>query len=148
MMALSSDWQVLMGDWSGTNAFRMMPDDDYTSSPASLAIQRGPGDGTLLVRYTWAHEGTTHHGLLLVTAGDDGAAEAVWLDSFHQQPQWMTLSGALHEGGRVTVAGTYAEVWGWRISIDPTDGIPELVMDNVPPAGEPYPVVHLIADPR
>ena len=42
----------------------------------------------------------------------------------------------------------YADDWGWRISLDPTDGLPEIVMDNIPPGAEPYPVVHLIADPR
>jgi hypothetical protein len=147
-MALASQWAASLGDWSGTNAFRMMPDDDYTSSPASLAIQRGPGDGALLIRYTWAHEGADHAGLLLIAVGDEGAADAAWLDSFHQQPQWMGLSGAMHDSGRVSLAGTYAEVWAWRISIDPTDGVPEIVMDNVPPGAEPYPVVHLIADPR
>jgi hypothetical protein len=147
-MAMSPEWHDLLGDWSGSNAFRMMPDDEYVSSPATLTVERGPGEGALVVRYTWAHEGSHHEGLLLVTFGDEGAAEAVWLDSFHQQPQWLALAGAVHDGGRVTLAGTYAEVWGWRISVDPSDGVPEIVMDNVPPGAEPYPVVHLIADPR
>jgi hypothetical protein len=148
-MTIAEHWMPLGGTWTATNAQRMMPDEQYTSGPAEIDVRSGPGPGALSIRYRWEREGAAHDGLLVVTAHPETSeATAVWLDTFHQAPDWMELSGR-HEGsGRVTLVGSYAGDWGWRISLDPTDGPPEIVMDNVPPGGEPYPVVHLIADPR
>ena len=148
-MTIAEHWMALDGTWTATNALRMMPDEPYTTGPAGVEVRPGPGPGALSIRYRWHRDGSVHEGLLVVTA-DEGtsAAKAVWLDAFHQAPEWMELAGR-HEGaGRLTLVGTYAGDWGWRISLDPTDGLPEVVMDNIPPGADPYPVVHLIADAR
>jgi len=121
----------------------------YVTTSATLDVAPGPGPSAMSVRYTWQHEGAQQHGVLVIAAGEEaGTAQAVWLDSFHQQPGWMELAGHADDHGRVQVVGTYSGDWGWRITLDPSDDVPEIVMDNIPPGAEPYPVVHLIADPR
>jgi hypothetical protein len=149
-MNLADHWQPLTGAWSASNAFRMMPEDEYATTSATLDVSPGPGPSALCVRYTWQHEGVAQDGVLVVAAAEpEGAVQAVWLDSFHQQPAWMELAGHVEASGRVQLVGTYGDgAWGWRIALDPSDGLPEIVMDNVPPGADPYPVVHLIADPR
>lgn len=131
---------LLVGDWSGTNRMRLMPDDPYTESPATAQVRPAAHSHIHTIAYTWTADGEMHDGLLLLgpQAGSDGVA-AVWCDSWHQSPHWMTLSGGA-EGGDITVRGDYGEDAGWRIHLAAGTDQFVITMHNVVP-GHDYPVV-------
>jgi hypothetical protein len=85
---------------------------------------------------SWAEEGKPQDGVLLITNGDSpGSVRAVWVDSWHQSPQWMELSGSIDDGGVIRLEGTYPEDNRWRVIIDPTDAEQvRMAMDNVMPS--------------
>lgn len=133
------------GDWTGTNRLRMMPTDDYRASDSRATVTPAAHGNAVTIAYTWAEDGAPQEGLLLIGDGDaPDAVVAVWLDSWHQHPQWMTLHGAIDEAGVVRLDGSYAADAGWRIAIDPGDGgALRIGMDNVMPDTGAYPVVEI-----
>lgn len=123
---------------------RLMPDDPYTESAATAHVRLAARGNLATVAYTWTTEDTEQDGLLLLGDGEDpGTAVAVWCDSWHQSPQWMTCSGRIDEG-RITLDGKYAggdDVAGWRIRVDATAARTlRIAMDNVIPEAD-YQVV-------
>ncbi|WP_315096670.1 DUF1579 family protein [uncultured Cellulomonas sp.] len=147
-MSIVDHLAPLQGSWRGTNLLRLMPDDEYQSSAATASV------GVTAVRfgsiaYTWSDGGSPQDGLLLL-AGDataDGAS-AVWVDSFHTGPSWMTFSGGVVDGV-LRLVGSYPAPpgpdWGWEIHVRPQDAV--LTMHNVVPGHEPYQVVELALQP-
>lgn len=133
---------ALSGSWVGTNGLRMMPDDAYESSAATASVTLGAGGHVVSVAYGWEHEGRPQQGLLLVGADEAGGVQAVWADSWHQQPHWMPMRGELLHPG-VQLSGEY-DGGGWRIRLEPGETSWRMVMDNVMPETGAYPVV--IAD--
>jgi hypothetical protein len=145
---------ALLGTWSGRNGFRMMPLDAFVEAPASARSQGAAGSAMLTIAYTWSHpEDGPQDGQLVAWAGTDAATVAgVWADSWHQQPQPMALHGTREPDGALTLTGTYAEEWGWRILVRADGDSLELRMDNVVPASYatdtapagPYPVMRML----
>ena len=109
------------GTWAGQNNLRMMPDDDFATSPSTVVVTSAAGANVVTLSYTWSDfDGVPQDGLLLLGDGPlPGQAAAVWVDSWHQQPQWTTLAGSV-SAQRLSVATTYGEgdqQGGWHIHI-------------------------------
>lgn len=118
---------------TGTCAFRLMPSDELADAPSSAAVARlGTG---LSIAYSWHHAVDGEQRGALVIGGPDerGSVEASWFDSWHQQPGLMTLPGRRVDD-RIELTGTYAEEWGWTITIGLSDSEVSMTMCNVIPA--------------
>ncbi len=130
----------------GHCGFRLMPSDDLSDAPASATVST-LGQGACL-RYTWSHpQDGVQHGALLVGAPDeDGGLEASWFDTWHQQPQLMTLTGR-RTAGHIELAGVYFDEWGWQIDVTLADEVtmqmrnvvPESVLQAKDDEGHPQP---------
>lgn len=121
--------------WSGSNAFRLMPDDELAerrSSATSTMLHTGGKSWTL--EYDWVHpaDGTQSGILLIGSAGDDGQVTVAWTDSWHQQPTLGVLLGRFVDG-TIEVEMDYAPGWSWRIALRPGDDELSMVMHNVMP---------------
>jgi hypothetical protein len=139
------------GEWAGTNEFRLMPSDPFAGRPATAVVTLGAGGNLASVGYTWEHpDDGGQDGMLVVGRGEaEGSVVCLWGDSWHQQPQPMSLTGSM-SGASIELNGSYGEGWGWRITLDASrpDGL-RLQMDNVIPAdvataeiqAGPYPVM-------
>ena len=142
-MAAPEQLDGAVGDWAGTNLLRLMPTDPYRESEAHATVARAAGGDIVVINYTWAEAGEPQDGLLIISGGDEaGEARAMWVDSWHQRPQWIVLSGATDEAGVVRVAAPYAEGFEWWINVDATtaDAL-AITMDNVAPGAARYQVV-------
>ncbi|MBP1135151.1 hypothetical protein JOE31_001383 [Arthrobacter sp. PvP023] len=156
------------GTWQGHNRMRIMPTDEYQESVSAATVAVTAKD-FVTVEYTWAHEGQPQNGLLLLGSGPASrggpggeataageappsdassgpGATAVWVDSFHSGPEWLTLSGNIGGDGVVRLTGSYPAPegpdWGWQIHIEPGDGNGgRITMHNVVPGHDPYQVV-------
>lgn len=128
-----------VGSWSGTNRFRLMPDDEFASGDSTAVSQAEAGGWGWSLRYTWIHpEDGAQSGLLLVASpSDDGSITAAWIDSWHQKPYLQAFSGAVVDG-QVQVTAEYAPGWEWRIEAGPDAESDDLrmVMSNVVPADQ------------
>lgn len=162
-------WGQIVGDTgdaagrelTGTGSFRLMPGDDMAPAPAAAIVRTAAGGHALVLTYEWTHpsDGRQDGVLLVGSPGDDAtdqSVEASLIDSWHQQPGPMRLTGTV-QGAVAELAGTYAQTWGWQVRIDLTS--PDelvLVMRNVIPAeavaqapadsgieAGPYDVMHL-----
>ena len=159
------------GSWQGHNKLRIMPTDDYQESVSAATVTVTAG-AFVTIEYTWAHEDKPQSGLLLLGSGPaegssledpdadsteaDGdsttaasgaqAAKAVWVDSFHSGPEWLTLDGTIDDDGVVRLTGWYPAPqgpdWGWQIHVHPGDGNGgRITMHNMVPGHDPYQVV-------
>ena len=133
----------MLGDWRGTNRLRLMPTDEYQASTATATVGVTAAR-FVTIAYTWSDGDAPQDGLLLV-GGSPESAEAVWVDSWHTGPSWMTFSGGVGEDGELRLLGSYAAPtgpdWGWHIHLRPQDAV--LTMHNVVPGSDPYQVVEL-----
>ena len=133
----------MLGDWRGTNRLRLMPTDEYQPSTATATVGVTAAR-FVTIAYTWSDGDASQDGLLLV-GGSPDAAEAVWVDSWHTGPSWMSFSGGVGEDGELRLLGSYAAPtgpdWGWHIHLRPQDAV--LTMHNVVPGSDPYQVVEL-----
>jgi hypothetical protein len=135
-MRVASHLLAVMGEWTGTNALRMMPDDDFRRSDGTATVATHSGGNVASISYTWSDfGGQPQEGFLLLSDGEaDGTVAAAWSDSWHQHPQWMALSGSVDPDGTITVHGLYgegAEQGGWWIHVDPVDAAQlTMTMDN------------------
>lgn len=146
---------ALVGSWSGTNGFRLVPNDPLGESPATASVSTAAGGHLTLVTYTWQHpdDGPQDGLILIAPAGEGAAVSATWGDSWHQKPDTMTLSGSQAADGSLALEGSYYGDWGWRILLETSDGALRLRMDNVIPASGatadmpagPYPAMILQA---
>jgi len=130
------------GSWHGTNRLRLMPTDDYTSSAGTATV--GPTAARFVsIAYTWFDGEAPQDGLILIGGSADAAA-AVWVDSWHTGPTWMSFTGGVADG-ELRLHGTYpadeGPDWGWHIHVRAEDAV--LTMHNVVPGSEPYQVVEL-----
>lgn len=133
----------LVGSWHGTNLLRLMATDDYQSSAATATVSV-TAHRFVSIAYTWSDGDAAQDGLILL-GGSPDAATAVWVDSWHTGPTWMSFSGAVGDGDELRLLGSYpAESgpdWGWQIHVRPRDAV--LTMHNVVPGSDPYQVVEL-----
>jgi hypothetical protein len=125
-----------VGVWTGTNRFRLMPDDPAAESDATVQLSLGAGGNLAVLAYTWAHPDDGPQDGVLVLGPDEepGEVVALWGDSWHQQPAARTLRGTSHDRS-LTVGYSYEEGWWWRITV--TADQPDVLrwrMDNVVPA--------------
>jgi hypothetical protein len=159
------------GTWQGHNLLRIMPTDEYQESVSAATVSVTAGS-FVTIEYTWAHEDKPQSGLLLLgsgpASGGDGStaapdfeedgpaapesasgaqgAKAVWVDSFHSGPEWLTLDGKIDDDGVIRLTGWYPAPqgpdWGWQIHIHPGDGNGgRITMHNMVPGHDPYQVV-------
>lgn len=140
----------LAGAWRGTNAFRMMPTDEFVDGPGTAIVTTAAGGNVVVVTYTWVHpqDGPQDGVLLVGSPGEqDQSVDAAWGDSWHQRPSILTLSGT-SAGGRLEVTADYGGGWAWTIAVEGEDPL-RLTMFNVVPAelatadvaAGPYPVM-------
>lgn len=123
------------GDWQGSCAFRLMPDDDLTPRPSrATTASEAHGVGWSL-RYTWEHadDGEQAGTLLLGSPADDGSIAAGWVDSWHQKPDLRLLTGAVVDG-KASLEMEYSG-WGWQITVEPQGAQLLMTMSNVVPEG-------------
>lgn len=134
----------LAGQWTGVSKMRVMPDDPYTECPSTATVRPVARSRMVTVSYTWTSDGTAQDGFILL--GDGGAPasiSAVWCDSWHQSPRWMTCTGTIDDTGAIVVAGSYGTATdhtGWRITLTHDDATFRMTMHNIPPDAD-YQVV-------
>lgn len=173
-MTIIESLAAFTGSWQGHNRLRFMPTDDYMESVSAATVTVTAG-AFVTIEYTWSHEDKPQNGLLLLGAGPAGgavaaeasagggdaadgedaaaetasgpqAAKAVWVDSFHSGPEWLTLAGDIGDDGVIRMTGWYPAPtgpdWGWQIHIHPGDGNGgRITMHNMVPGHDPYQVV-------
>jgi hypothetical protein len=170
-MTIIESLAAFTGTWQGHNRLRIMPTDEYQESVSAATVTVTAG-AFVTIEYTWAHEDKPQNGLLLLGSGpaaaagpadggeaaaegEDAATEAaagpqganaVWVDSFHTGPEWLTLAGNIDDDGVVRLTGWYPAPtgpdWGWQIHIHPGDGNGgRITMHNMVPGHDPYQVV-------
>jgi hypothetical protein len=149
-------WQMMLSDftgtWTGTNGFRLMPEDPLAESRATLTVTLAAGGHLTSVAYSWEHpDDGPQDGMLVVgSSGVDDSLVATWGDSWHQKPAPMSLFGTYGDDQTIEFSGDYGSGWEWRIVFD-TGDVDKLGMrmDNVGPADQataeiaagPYPVM-------
>jgi hypothetical protein len=104
--------QRLAGSWTGANAFTLMPDDPAVPLESSLRVAEVAGCA-LTLSYTWVHpDDGPQEGFLFVFEGEQAPqVQAVWLDTWHQKPQPMSLTGEL-AGSGARLSAPYGDGWG------------------------------------
>jgi len=123
------------GDWVGTNGLRMLPSEAFQQTTTSWSIRVVAGH-SLLLNYHWGD----NDGILFIGPNEDGLT-ATWTDSFHQQPQWMNLTGGIVDSG-LNLSAHYSEGFQWQMFIAATDpGRLAVTMRNVAPGERPYDAV-------
>ena len=133
------------GSWEGVNRLRLMPDDEYAESTATASIRVVAGQFASIA-YTWFDGDVPQDGLAVIEGPLDDL-KAVWMDSWHSSPAWMTFTGR-EQGGTLVLEGSYAAGsgpdWGWNIHVHVDEqSHPRLTMHNVMPGHDPYQVVEL-----
>ena len=131
-MGTMGTMDALATQLTGTCAFRLLPSDDLADAPSRASLSRlGAG---LSLTYTWEHpvDGEQFGGLVVGGPGEEGRVQAAWYDTWHQQPDVMTLIGR-RDVDRVELEATYAEEWGWTITIDFSATEAAMTMCNVVP---------------
>ena len=135
-----------MSQWTGSNAFRMMPTDEFADAPATATLGTAAAGHLTAFAYTWVHPTDGPQDGLLVYG--DGVT-ALWGDSWHQQPEPRVLAGSQAEDGSVELACEYGGGWGWELALRASDEAVLMEMRNVIPAEHataevaagPYPVM-------
>ena len=132
-----------LGDWQGTNAFRLTPDETPHEAPATARVSAAVRGLVTEIAYTWGHAEGEQQGLLVVAAAEEApGVVAMWCDTFHQSPHAGWLSGTSQDGS-LTFRYSYAGDWQWVIEIDASDPARLAIrMDNVVPesaAAQGYP---------
>ena len=130
------------GSLSGTNSFRLMPHDAFFTGPAGGTVRRAADGHGVVLDYTWEHaaDGRQSGTLFVASPDDEGTVTAVWLDSWHQKPFPLVLTGSaldVPDGAGVALAATYAGTWGWQVDLRVSgedDVRAEMTMRNVVPA--------------
>ena len=139
-MSIPEGLMRLIGKWQGENRLWLEPDQPTQKSKTTASITPVVQGKFLSLRYTWADQGQSQEGLLLLGQGRDQIT-AAWADSWHMGDEIMLCTGQTSLDEKVSVQGSYAVPsgpdWGWRISIEHrADDRFRLVMDNISPQGE------------
>lgn len=138
-MPLNEQWRRDVELWAGKVAvgecgFRLMPTDDFATGPAALRIELAAGGWASIVRYQWTHpeDGEQDGALFIASLEEDGSLQATLVDSWHQKPGPMHLTGT-RENSVTKLYGTYMETWGWEIELRLVESDVRLIMRNVVP---------------
>jgi hypothetical protein len=125
-----------VGIWTGTNRFRLMPDDPPAGADATAQLSLGAGGNLAVLAYTWTHPDDGPQDGVLVLGPDESPGDlvALWGDSWHQQPAAKELRGH-NQDRELTVGYSYEEGWWWRITLNADQrDVLRWRMDNVVPA--------------
>ena len=130
--------RTAIGTWTGTSRL-FLPGEPTRESPSTALVGLVARDKFATTAYTWTFEGEPQEGLLVV-GGDEEAAQAIFLDSWHMGDKIMVMRGQPGDGHATVVRGSYTVEgsldWGWRVDIETdVDGL-RVVMYNVTPEGE------------
>lgn len=142
-MAIHEPLVLATGNWTGTSKLFLpwLPaEEQIKSSPSLLSIKIDPAQAYAELAYTWTYEGQPKTGTMLVATDPDSEAASIgWVDSWHQSPFVMKLSGTRKADG-VSCAGTYSAGegpdWGWRIELIASGDQFQIKMTNIMPEGE------------
>ncbi len=137
MTAAWADVPAAARELSGTNAFRLMPIDPLHEAPATATVRSAAAGHALVLAYTWEHadDGPQDGVLVLSSPDDDGVVHATLLDSWHQKPGPMHLTGRqLPDGLGASVSATYYEIYGWEVDVRLDGASVAMDMRNVVPA--------------
>ena len=141
-MAAATEWENLLGAWSGRNQLWLSPGEGAYESEATALVSTVAQGQFISVAYTWAFEGAPQDGLILFRAEIDAEPTgAVWLDSWHMRNDMMPCDGTRDDRDVVSLQGSYAAPlgpdWGWRIEVESHERASLVVrMINVSPEGQ------------
>ena len=125
------------GTWVGSNAFRLMPDDDTYDAEATAIVSTAAGGSLTVVTYTWVHldDGVQDGLLVLGPGGEANEVTSFWGDSWHQNPEPALLTGTGTKGV-LTVGYDYGGGWRWQIRVgaDDPDALTLTMSNIVPPS--------------
>ena len=130
------------GRWRGTNTLQDPMNGIADASPSNATVTPLLGGRFVRVDYTWEYQRAPHSGSLLIGwQKKDGTATAHWIDSFHNGDRVMACTGALTDGGGISVRGAYSAPpgpdWGWRIDVIPEgDASLRIIHHNIWPEGK------------
>lgn len=140
-MTHAAEWNDRARDLSGrdlvgTGSFRLMPDDPMHQAPASGRVEAVAGGWATCITYRWEHpdDGPQEGVLLVASPDDDGGVRATLVDSWHQKPGPMNLTGA-RDQMTTHLNATYGGDWGWNIIVSLDEAGIRPVMQNVIPEG-------------
>lgn len=139
-MAIPKSFGSLAGSWIGSNLVHLpwLPEGQQVfESTSTVELWVSAGQEIATARYSWAHEGNAHHGVIVIAA--DGERSTVgWSDSWHQNGSVLAMAGA--HGEDLDVSAAYASDengdWRWRIKLLGSEEGLILEMFNINPAGE------------
>lgn len=141
-MATPKLFESMTGWWEGTSSLSLPWErKEPYDSPSSLHVEQGPKGAYAHVEYRWSHEGVQHHGVLII-AGDRkaGTISAGWVDSWHQSPSVLNLTGKWTGEDSFSALGHYSAGegpdWGWRIDLKMNGDKLHLEMTNIHPDGK------------
>lgn len=141
----------LLGSWQGVNRLRLLPTDEYRESVAGATVSVS-AQHFVTIAYTWAEEGMPQDGVILLAGKEPSDVAAVWIDSWHSAPTWMTFTGAIDDDGVIRLSGSYPAPegpdWGWQIHIESGGDAGRITMHNVVPGEAPYQAVETVYDRR
>lgn len=123
------------GTWVGSNAFRLMPDDDAYHADSTAVVSTAAGGSLTVITYTWVHlEEGAQDGLLVLGPGSEvNEVTSFWGDSWHQTPEPALLTGTGTKGA-LTVGFDYGGGWRWQIRVEAGDpDVLRLIMNNIVP---------------
>ena len=137
------------GHWYGDSRMRMMPDDPFRGDTSAASLSVVAGGNAVTLSYDWHEpESGRQAGILLLGDGlAPGTVDAVWLDSRHQHPRWMAMTGTI-AADKISVSGTYGDgvdTGGWHLHLHL--GEPDtlvMTMDNVMSDTGQYEVVRAV----
>jgi hypothetical protein len=130
----------LVGMWNGMNKLIMRPEDPIHESEAGACIGLEAKGKFLKLNYEWSFKGEKQEGLLLLNVNNETKAKSVWIDSFHQNSDFMIAEGNSTEE-KISTKANYTQPeysdWAWRICLETdVDDSFSLTMFNIFPDGK------------
>jgi hypothetical protein len=140
-MTSSTQFQDLLGKWSGTKRLWLSPDADEIRSESRAQVSSVAQGQFIVLSYTWETEDEPQDGMIVFPSGpSETATKSVWIDSWHMRNDVMVCDGTREESTMI-LRGSYSTPpgldWGWRIEIN-VDQASYLTirMFNITPEGQ------------
>ncbi len=133
--------EKLMGEWKGEYMLQISPNHPQMKCDSTAKINRIVMNSFLQIDYTWEFEGKQQQGLLVAGyTKSNKKIQMSWVDSWHQQNEFMVSKGIMDSDSSIDAKGDY-EVsdgpnWGWRTKIISKSKVSFLFeMYNITPEG-------------
>ncbi len=137
-MSAPESLRTSIGAWTGANRL-FLPEEPTRESQSTASVALVARGKFSTIAYTWAFEGESQEGLLLIGQADE-VVSAVFVDSWHMGDKLMLCEGRAAANEAIKVRGSYAVEggpdWGWRIVVEPGDNTLRVTMYNVTPDGD------------